>query len=172
MTSALWVIIWFIVSCSTLRAPRTVLDVPFRPQPPDHCGTACLEMVLRYHGVEVDFEQLRNEVHVPALGGTIPDLIADYAVNKGLQACVTRGDLTNLRDWLDERAPPIVLFGPFQTGQTNGHFVVVTGITDDTSGIRLHSGNKPDTWLDAGEFMKRWDAGRNTVILIRDLNKR
>lgn len=50
------------------------------------CGPTCLEAVYRYHGEEVDLQQLISEVEHLEGGGTLAVLLALHALSRGYRA--------------------------------------------------------------------------------------
>jgi len=121
-------------------------------------------MVLTYHGSSVDDGEIIEQVHLPALKGTIPELLAEAAADAGLEARVVRGDVARLESWLRRGLPPIVLLSASPEA-SRGHFVVVTGINADRSWIRLHTGTRQNHWMSRQAFEKRWKNGRFLVLL-------
>ena len=158
----------FQAGCSTGNGKRGLLDVPFRIQEGNHCGTDALEMVLRYYGVAVDRNTMAEQVFIPALQGTVPDLLACAATEAGFCGRVVRGDVPQLKKWLGMGIPPIVLLGPDNAGD-KGHFVVVTGI--DGERIVAHSGAGRNRRYKANAFLKRWRAGGFVAVLVSDGGK-
>ena len=152
-------------ACSTVDSSRILVNVPFCRQEENLCGVSSLEMILRFYRKKVKREEIIDYVHIPALHGTIPSLMVEYAEKEGLNAQVLNGDLPKLLELLKNNTPPIVFFGPAEPGE-NGHFVVVTGISTNQGVMRIHSGNKADKWMKASDFLDQWQAGRFTAILI------
>jgi len=146
------------------------LAVPFCAQEADHCGDAALEMVFRYYGVAVDRNEIAKEVFVPALRGTIPDLLANAATEAGFSASVVRGDLRQLKKWLCDGIPPIIFLGP-AVGSDKGHFVVVTGIDGNGGIISAHTGSRRNRRYKAREFLGQWKTGGFTSVLITNAHR-
>jgi len=162
------ILLLFSGACTTTLPDRrdVSVDVPFTAQAPENCGVTALDMILRYKGISADFNTLKQKVFVPALHGTTPELIAVAAQGFGLRAEKTRGDLPSLRTLLAEGTAPIIFFGPARS-QTNGHFVVVTGIKSDLGRVRIHSGDHANEWVQAGKFVAMWKRGNYTMLVIR-----
>jgi len=149
-----------IAGCASLPGSDAVLlDVPFCVQETDHCGCACLEMVMRYHGLSPDRGKIEEAVHVPALGGSTAGLIVEAARNAGLETQITEGSFDDLRSWLTAKTPPI-LFLKHAENDAKGHFVVVTGITKCGKHVRVHSGKQANRWMDREDLGRRWETGR------------
>ncbi len=63
------------------------LTVEILPQPDDYtCGPTCLHSVYRYHGDEIELEQLIDEVPRVEGGGTLDVLLACHALRRGYDA--------------------------------------------------------------------------------------
>lgn len=152
-------------SCSTINSSRVLVRVPFCPQEEYMCGVSSLEMILMFHDKEINRDEIITDVHIPALHGTTPFLIAEYARKKELNALVLTGDLFKLLELLKNNTPPIVFLGPGKP-DTTGHFAVVTGISTNLETIRIHSGRQADNWTKTIDFINQWKAGRFTTIVI------
>ena len=147
------------------EANAILLDVPFCVQETDHCGCACLEMVMRYHGLSPDRTRIEQAVHVPVLGGSTAGLLAEAARDAGLRARVTEGSLADLKSWLAMKISPII-FLKYAKKDAKGHFIVVTGITECGKHVRIHSGRRANRWMDTDDLVRRWRTGRFKAIPI------
>ena len=78
--------------CAGASRNAVVLEVPFREQPDERCGPAAVAMVLAYHGIAFDYDELDREIHIPALGGSIPELLAAAGRRSGAVADVRSCD--------------------------------------------------------------------------------
>lgn len=155
-----------LAACAAPQPGGQRLDVPFLEQPEGHCGPTSVAMVARFHGVEPDLEKLEQDVLLPVLDGSIPELLAEGARRQGLSAEAVRCDVAQLHEWLAAGFPLILLLAP--TGQDpRGHFVVATGSKPATGALRVHSGNRPNRWWAARRWKKRWEDAGNKVVLVR-----
>ncbi|MFH1332793.1 MAG: C39 family peptidase [archaeon] len=86
------------------------LKVPYIKQWPYYCGPACLEMVLRYHGIEKTQDEIGREISpVPYFGYTTSQL-KEYAEKQGFQATLTKhSNITELIKNIDAEIPTIIL---------------------------------------------------------------
>jgi len=152
-------------ACATVgNDDALLLDVPFRPQRNGYCGTAALQMVLAYYGRPMAAEEIAGQIHLPALGGTIPDLMAEAARKQRLGAAVVRADLAQIEAWIGRGIPVIAFWGP-DAGRTNGHFVVLTGFSADRERVRV-SGRRPNQWFPLADFLQRWQRGGFSTVVI------
>lgn len=59
------------------------------PQPDDYtCGPTCLHSVYRYHGDQIELDQVISEVPRVAGGGTLDVLLACHALRRGYNATI------------------------------------------------------------------------------------
>ncbi len=103
------------------------LIVEMLPQPDDYtCGPTCLHSVYRYHGDQVELEQVIAEVPMVDRGGTLDVLLACHALRRGYDATIFtynvklfdptwfepgRSDLAeNLRRQMDAKSSTILKF--------------------------------------------------------------
>lgn len=165
-----WVLAGALVSSlagGCLSPERTVLiDVPFQEQPQDRCGAASVGMVAQYLGFDLDMEALDREVYIPALAGTVPELMVEGARKQGLWARVEKGSEADLQQWLEEGTPPILLLAP-AGDSTKGHLVVVTGLNVQTGALRVHSGRDRNRWMSRKAWQPRWTEAGCCVVVVR-----
>jgi len=149
-----------------VSAPRdgTLLTVPFREQRANYCGIDALAMVADYYRASLPAEALAN-AYVPALSGTIPELLAETAARARLSARVQCGTGDDIADWLSRGIPAIVLLGGAGRGAP-GHFAVLTGVSRDGRLVRLHSGNRPNRWVKARLLERQWREAGSLAVLI------
>jgi len=149
-----------------VSAPRdgALLTVPFREQRAGYCGVVALAMVADYYGAALPEEALAH-AYVPALGGTIPDLLAEAAGSARLKARVRRGTMDEIQDWLERGIPAIVLLDG-ERRRAPGHFVVLTGMSRDGRWVRTHSGERPNQWAKARLFERQWREAGSLAVLI------
>ena len=146
--------------------PTVLIDVPFQEQLPDRCGAASVGMVAQYLGVDLDMEVLDREVYIPALAGTVPELMAEGARKQGLWARVEKGSEADLQQWLEEGTPPILLLAP-AGDNSKGHLVVVTGVNLQTGALRVHSGRDRNRWMSRKAWFARWVQAGCCVVVVR-----
>src|SRR5690349_14995906 len=85
------------------------LKVPFFPDKTDQCGPATLAGVLSFWGKPVQFDQLREEMYVKKLRGTLPMDLMLTAKEHGLKTEMVRGNLDTLRTELQAGRPVVVM---------------------------------------------------------------
>ena len=158
--------------CAVFDNSRILLDVPFVSQDAGYCGVAALDMILRYYNADVDNVKLKDDIYIPAIGGTVPELIAEAATRHGVECRVEHIDLNLLKQYMHERIPPIVfLIAPGHAENYKGHFTVVTGIMKKDKFVRMHSGGNSNGWYRTEEFLKWWSAGGYTSIIAQKNSK-
>ena len=146
--------------------PFVLIDVPFMEQPPNRCGAASLEMVAQYLGAEVDRAVLDHEIYIPALAGTVPELMAEGIRKQGLSASVEKGTKTDLQRLLQDGIPPILMLSSTDDN-SKGHFVVVTGLNLQTGALRVHSGRDRNRWLSHTSWYPRWVRADCCMVVVR-----
>jgi ABC-type bacteriocin/lantibiotic exporter with double-glycine peptidase domain len=155
-----------LVSCASPEREVRLLDVPFLEQPPDRCGTASVAMVARFYGISPDMEALDRDIHIPALAGSIPALLAEGARRQGLDAEVRRCTEGEVHALISDGFPLIVMLAPAGR-EPRGHFVVATGSNPQTGALRIHSGSQKDRWISSGHWRKRWKKAGCQIVLLR-----
>lgn len=156
-------------SCSTPPSARTAkVSVPFIPQPPDRCGAVALAMVETYYGASPDLDTLVAYVQIPALSGTIPDLLAEAARRNGFNAKLLTLSPMQIHSLLLAEKPLVLLLGPDPDtpDDPRGHFLVATGYRPKTRTLRAHTGYRKNTWLPESDWLPRYHAAGSTALLL------
>lgn len=155
---------------SSFRGSTDSLSIPFLAQPPDLCGPAALYMIEKFFGSKPDLDALVAAAHLPALKGSIPELLADAARRDGFQAAVLHNLPTStLHALLLDKQPLILLLGPdpeATDGDPRGHFIVLTSHDLATDDITAHSGATKNRAYAAEQWLPRWNAAGNVAVLI------
>ena len=155
-----------LVSCASPERGAHLLDVPFLEQLPDRCGPVSVAMVARFYDVEPDMDALDRDIHIPALAGSIPALLAEGARRQGLAAEVRACSEPEIHELIGAGFPLIVMLAPAGK-DPRGHFVVATGSNPKTGALRVHSGARQDRWIAPRHWRKRWEKAGNKIVLIR-----
>lgn len=149
------------VGCATPPAVR--LRVPFHQQEEGHCGEAALAMLLDHAGTPADPALLRQRLHLPALNGTVTDLMVLVARDLGAAARrLNPPDRAAAGKAMT--APMAALLGPFSPGGV-GHYVVVTGFHSGRW-VDVHSGRTPNLRMAWSKFMDRWACSGYEMLVI------
>lgn len=138
-----------------IAPPIHSTDVPFIAQTEGHCGEAALAMLLEHAGRKPEPAGLRERLHLPALGGTVTDLMVQYAREQGIAARRTNApDRTAATRSI--QVPMAGLLGPFDQNGV-GHYVVITGYHSGRW-VSVHTGRTPHLRMNWSIFMDRWAA--------------
>ena len=143
------------------------LDVPYVKQISNYGGPACLEMVLKYHGLDKTQFEIGSEISpIPYFGYTVGD-IANYAKNHGFCVDINEhSSIDRLIRNIDQGLPTIIL--QKLTIQNNQpHFRVAIGYHNRR--ISIHDPELfDDVSLPETSFNYIWDLnGRNIAITLK-----
>lgn len=145
---------------------ENLIRIPQVRQPDSYsCGIACLQSVLQYYGMEVDYTELENKANAdPRTGTDHRDILKFLKKIKGLEVELQKGMLiSDLFKFIDEGIPVIVVLQAwsdkpkdYSTSWDSGHYSVVIGY--DTNNIYFMD---PSTlghyaYIPTSEFVKRW----------------
>jgi len=155
-----------LTGCISPNQGATLLAVPFVAQSPDRCGTAAVEMVLRFYGSDPDSVTLDRVIHIPALAGSVPALLVEAARQQGFAADAIQISEERILRLLASGNPLIVLLGP-EGEALQGHFVVATGFQPRTGALRVHSGSRANRWRPEKVWHPRWESAGQWVVWIR-----
>lgn len=146
-------------------APSSLLDrfewhllpVPFFPDDSDQCGPVALASILAYWGKPSEPADLRKEIYLPAIRGTLPTDLVMAARKRGFDTTSYQGSLSNLITEIDAGHPLIALLDSGFWIFSQGHFVIITGYDPLREGVYIHSGTSADVFMRYERFLAGWD---------------
>lgn len=143
-------------------AASLILPVPFVAQPKDGCAAAALAMVMRHWGQQADAQQIADELREPELRGIRGSRLAAFARARGFTAVAYKGDVVQLRAYLEKGRPQIVAWG----SERGDHDVVVVGF--EAGAFFVHDpAEGASRRVAAEDFERRWRAaGQWTLIVL------
>ena len=150
--------------------PHKCLEVPLVRQGKDYtCGAAAVEMVLQFYGFDSMSSDLMKELNTTKSGTEIEDIREAFR-KRGFEITEKQGaTVEDLKKNIDLEHPVILTLQAWpddpqpgwESGYSNGHYVVAIGYGDefivfaDPSSIRMD-------YLTNDNLMKRWhDVGKN-----------
>ncbi len=134
-----------------------LLKVPFYSDRTDQCGPATLAELLTYWGKPVQPAQLRQEMYIAKLHGTLPMDLAHTAETHGLKVTMVRGDLAMLRAELEAGRPVLAMLNRGYSIMPVDHYIIVTGLDDNRKGFYAHSGGKADQFISSKKLLTQWE---------------
>lgn len=152
-------------SCGSIIL-AVLLGVPFFPDKTDQCGPSALASVLSFWGKPAKPQELKREIYVEKIGGSLPMDLLIAARAHGLSAEMSSGSLEGLKGNIDAGRPVIAFVNLGWRSVPIGHFLVVTGYDDTRRGVFTHSGVKKDSFVPYRRFMSQWDkTGRWALVV-------
>ncbi|OGR87889.1 MAG: hypothetical protein A3A86_07490 [Elusimicrobia bacterium RIFCSPLOWO2_01_FULL_60_11] len=156
--------------CAGLNAQplgmEQALDVPFFPDRGDQCGPSVLASVLSFWDHPVDLPELKSEIYLAHLKGSLPMDLLLAAQKRGLKAHLYSGDMDDLKNELKMGHPLIVFMNLGFDSFPIGHYVVVTGYDSERQELRIHSGPDQNKSIPYKRFVKSWDKTLRLTLLI------
>jgi ABC-type bacteriocin/lantibiotic exporter with double-glycine peptidase domain len=144
-----------------------LLVVPFFADDSDQCGPATLASVLSYWGISAKPGNLKKEVYLPSLRGTLPIDMFLAAQTFGMKVESYSGTLLNIRLELDRGRPLVAFLNLGYRFFPQGHYVVITGYDDRKQGLYVHSGLEPNKFVSYERFLRDWKkTGQWTLLII------
>jgi len=134
-----------------------ILNVPYKKQGPCQCGPASLYMVLRFWGDSVEYNQIVDAIwHKDTCITYIGDMVY-YAAQRGFHVIARSSSIEELKEYIDEGFPVIVL-QKYSKSNPRGHFRVVIGYDD--RGFIVHDPDlSPGIHIDYALFAELWKPG-------------
>jgi ABC-type bacteriocin/lantibiotic exporter with double-glycine peptidase domain len=141
-------------------------DVPFVVQDSQYCGPASLSSVLSYYGDPLDQKTIGKAVHSPKLQGALITDLENYGRGRGFQTKIGRGRSVDIKAFLSEGKPVIVLVDLGFWVMSRPHYLVVYGYNEQ--GFLAHNGFKASQLYLYEEFDEIWErAGRSFLLVYR-----
>jgi ABC-type bacteriocin/lantibiotic exporter with double-glycine peptidase domain len=133
---------------------KLIKNVPFYSQNDFHCGPSSLAGVFNYYGKNIPPSQIADRIFKETVRGTLSIDMALYARDQGFVAEWYTGDLTDLRENIDNNFPLIAMIdlglGPIQ----KPHFLVIVGY--DPKGVIVNSGVHQHKTVPWHRFHNQW----------------
>jgi len=109
-----------------------IYDVPyFHQDDPYWCGPASMSMVLGYWGNNISQEYIAAEIYDAGARITRMTDMVSYPITYGFRSQNFTGTISDLKTWIDNGVPLIVL-QRFSLEDPYGHFRVVVGYNDSS----------------------------------------
>ncbi len=143
------------------------LDVPFVKQRDQFCGPASLSSVLYYYGVELSQEDIGKEVYNPKLKGALITDLENYARKKGFRSETKVLNPEEIKSYIDQGIPPILLVDLGRLWLSVPHYVVVVGYDGDV--FYLHTGYEEKKPIKARELDRIWSKMGRVALIIYPL---
>ncbi len=138
----------FFTPCMAVAvSSRILLKVPFYPDKTDQCGPATLAEVLTFWGKPVQPEQLRKDMYLAKLHGTLPMDLLLTAKERGLKTEMARGTVELLKNELQAGRPVLVMLNAGTTSVPFNHYVVIVGMNEERQGFFAHSAGQANRFI-------------------------
>jgi len=143
-----------------------IRDVPFVMQDSPYCGPASLSAVFAYYGDVLDQKTIGKAVYTPKLQGALITDLENYAKGKGFQTKSGLGSTADIKEFLSEGKPVIVLVDLGFWVISKPHYLVIYGYNEQ--GFLAHNGFEAAQLYPYGELEKIWErAGRSFLLVYR-----
>jgi ABC-type bacteriocin/lantibiotic exporter with double-glycine peptidase domain len=124
------------------------------------CGPAALASVLHYWHrrghvtTPVSPDEIASAIYSPTARGTLGFDLARFAREQGLDARQFSGSTDDLRGYIDEGVPVVILVDYGVLGYQRNHFLVVKGYSPD--GFVVVSGRENTGFLRTRKLLRIW----------------
>ena len=143
-----------------------IRDVPFAMQDTQYCGPASLSSVLSYYGDAQDQKTIGKAVYTSKLQGALITDLENYSRERGFQTKIGRGRVADIKEFLSEGKPVIVLVDLGFWVISKPHYLVVYGYNEQ--GFLAHNGFEAAQLYLYEEFEKIWEkVGRSFLLVYR-----
>jgi predicted double-glycine peptidase len=158
---------------ATAESAGVWLDVPFRKQAEDGCGSAALAMLLGYWNAQgtaipsgrADARAIQQQLYSRQAHGIFAVDLERYLRESGFRVFALRGTWGDLREHLAAGRPILVSIQP-RAKKASLHYVVVAGMDWRREAVFIHDPARgPLLRIERPEFEKEWLAARNWMLL-------
>lgn len=131
-----------------------ILDVPFVKQKDDYCGPASLSSVFEYYGVNQTQDEIAKTIYEPEIKGALITDLENYAKKLGFKTKLFQGSLEDVKRYIDEGRPVILLVDMGFMWVSVPHYIVVIGYDKDH--IYAHTGYESRKAFGYAELDREW----------------
>ena len=138
--------------------------VPFVKQETRFCGPAALSSVMAYYGLPIDQQMIGKAVYSEKIKGSMITDLEDYARRRDFSTRLDQGTLDDIRGFLKDKRPVIVLvdFGFWLLSKP--HYLVITGY--NAEGFIAHTGYESSRLFVNATFQKIWEKQGSVYLVI------
>jgi hypothetical protein len=156
--------LWLGGNAGKALAAVEITGVPFVQQETGFCGPAALLAVMTFYQVPDDQQVIANAVYNPKLQGSLITDLERYAVEKGFATRSAQGTMEDIRGFIRESRPVIVLVDTGFWVLSRPHYLVMTGFNDH--GFIAHTGQQASCPFSEATFQRIWKRKGSTYLLI------
>jgi ABC-type bacteriocin/lantibiotic exporter with double-glycine peptidase domain len=143
-----------------------LLQVPFFADHSDQCGPSVVASVLSFWGTPSTPSELKHEVYVDHLKGSLSIDLLLAAQKRGFKAHLYAGSLEDVKSELDKGHPVIAFLNRGFDFLPIGHYVVINGYDETRHGLYIHSGMKKNAFITYRRFAGFWNKTERSTLLI------
>jgi ABC-type bacteriocin/lantibiotic exporter with double-glycine peptidase domain len=144
--------------------PHVIPGVPFVKQETQYCGPASLASVLCFYGDPVDQHVIGKAVFMEKIKGSLITDLQDYAKGRGFEAKIGCGTPEDIKRFILQDRPVIVLvdFGFWVISRP--HYLVVYGFNEE--GFIAHDGFQASKTFHYEKFQDIWKKSGSSYLLV------
>lgn len=147
-----------------------VHGVPYVLQEPHWCGPACLSMVLGFWGLNITQQNIAEEIYDPESQGTAMGFMVTYARERGFEVEDFHGSIDDIKSWLRDGVPLIVM-QKFVVMSNDLHYRVVVGYNESSQTIITYDPEEGQNYtLTYTTFSDLWEISSNRTIAVTPSN--
>jgi len=156
----------FLISLAIAAQTATlqIEGVPFVAQAREQCGPAALSSVLAYYGLELAPETIAKTTHSEKLKGSLITDLENFARGLAFQTESRRGTVEELRAFIHEGKPVIVLVDQGRWFVSQPHYLVLFGYSPE--GLIAHDGERASRLFRYPDFERLWQKMGRAYLLV------
>jgi len=138
--------------------------VPFVKQETHYCGPASVASVMAYYGSDIGQQAIAQSVYSDKLRGALITDLENYARSRGFQTESKTGTLQDIRNFLQQKKPVIVLVDLGFWLFSQPHYLVVNGYNEN--GFTAHTGYEASKLFPYDYFRKVWSKKGDAYLVL------
>lgn len=149
---------------------HVIPNVEFTDQSDNWCGPATLWMAMHWNQVRVAKDELVQQVHTPAMKGSLPSDLIGASRRHGLLA-IAVSSMSALIKEISADNPVIIFQNMTVSWAPQWHYALVVGFDLTAKKIILHTGFSAYESMDIKEFERSWSLADYWGLVVLSPNK-
>lgn len=141
-----------------------IAGVPFVKQASGFCGPASLASVMSFYGADIDQQTIGEAVYCEGLKGSLITDLDNYAKAGGFKTRLGTGNLQDIKNFIEQKKPVIVLVDMGFWVVSQPHYLVVTGYADNS--VIAHTGYEASRHFSDEDFVRIWKKKGSAYLVI------